>query len=138
MKKSDATRQTERLEHLAQVRALSQAIASAISAIEKNDLKNFQVHVALQETICNRLCGMRAIRLSRLEESAATFTEIQLQEEILRAHLQLRQLNRVYGELLKRVRKSTELIAALYRSHRLGYNRGPFSLQNLHSWSCEV
>ena len=51
---SDSRRQ-QQLEHLAHVRSLSKAVASAISAIEKNDLRQFETHLAVQETMCNRL-----------------------------------------------------------------------------------
>ncbi len=142
MLKSDATRKAEQLEHLAQVRALSQAIASAMSAIEKNNLQEFQAHLAAQESLCNRLSATYSMVLSDSGQTArpqdAEDTEVQRKQEILLAHLELRQLNRVYGALLKRVRKSTELLATLYRSRGQGYNRGPSGVRNLHSWSCEV
>jgi len=40
-------RRRQQLEHLAHLRSLSKAVASAISAIEKNDLRQFETHLAV-------------------------------------------------------------------------------------------
>lgn len=141
MLKSDETRTAEQLEHLAQVRALTQAIASAISAIEKNNLRQFQDHLAIQETICNRLGAIKPALPSSTttsKESVAENPDSQLQREIIDAHLALAQLNRVYAALLRRTTKSVALVAALYRSYGAGYVRGPAPLPPHRSWSCEV
>lgn len=147
--KHDVTRNDGQLEHLAQVRALTQAIASAISAIEKHDLRQFETHLAVQETICNRLSAVSAT-LSLMTSGIATMTEaeaktaagedsdVALRQEILEAHIALAQLNRVYAALLKRARKTVGLIASLYQGHGQGYNRESSALLQRHSWSCEV
>jgi hypothetical protein len=140
MPSSDATRKREHLEHLAQVRALSLAVASAISAIEKNDLRQFQIHLATQETICNRLSGTTWASLLAAPEKAAANDRLDtsLLHEVREAYKALAQLNRVYGALLKRTRRSFGLIIALYRSHGEGYDRVPSHLPQHHTWSCEV
>ncbi len=139
MLQSDGTRRREQLEHLAQVHALSQAIASAISAIEKNDLPQLETHVAAQETMCNRLSGTKGIfPLSPKASAAANGNpETQLQQELRQAHVALAQLNRVYAALLKRSSRSVGLMAALYRQGA-GYDRSPAPAPQRHSWSCEV
>ena len=139
MLQSDATRRREQLEHLAQVHALSQAIASAISAIEKNDLPQLETYVAAQETMCNRLSGTKGIfPLSPKTNALANGNpEAQLQQELRQAHVALAQLNRVYAALLKRSSRSVGLMAALYRQSA-GYDRSSAPAPQRHSWSCEV
>ena len=140
MQKSGAIRRQAQLEYLAQVQALTLAVASAISAIEKNDLRKFEIQLAAQETICNRLSGTKWTLSSTAKEKAVSGEnrDAQLLQEIRQSHLVLAQLNRVYAELVKRCRKSVELIAALYRSQGEGYDRRPAFLAQRHTWSCEV
>jgi hypothetical protein len=140
MLKSDANRRQELVEYLAQVHALSQAIASAISAIEKNDLRKLEAHLAVQESICNRLAGAKEMLFPTAKGKvvAGENPDAQLLQEIRQAHLALAQLNRVYAALLKRARRSAGLIIALYRSHGEGYDREVSTLSQRHTWSCEV
>ena len=140
MLKADASRKEGQLEHLAQVRALSLAVASAISAIEKNDLRQFEIQLANQETICNRLSAAKWILSPTAAEEAGPGANLDesLLPEIRKAYIALAQLNRVYAALLNRTRRSFGLIAALYRSHGEGYQRGPVPLPQHHTWSCEV
>jgi hypothetical protein len=123
MLKCDVTRR-QQVEHLAHVQALLQAVASAISAIEKNDLPRFETNLAAQETICNRLSANQW-GLATSDED----TDAQLAREIRQAHVDLAQLNRVYAALLKRARRSVELMGALYRT---------YGEAQRHTWSCEV
>jgi hypothetical protein len=140
MPTSDASRRQEQLEHLAQVQALAQAVASAISAIEKNDLKEFEIHLAAQERICNRLSSPKWMPPSTAKQKAVDGKnpEAQLLQEIRQAYVALAQLNRVYAALLKRTRKSTELIAAVYRGRGQGYGCERSPLPQHNTWSCEV
>jgi hypothetical protein len=140
MLKSDATRTQELIEHLGQVHALSQAVASAISAIEKNDLQQLETLLAVQETICHQLSGTKGALSSTATEKAVSGEnqDSRLEQEIRQAHIALAQINRVYAALLKRARRSVGLIAALYRSHGEGYGHRPFPLLQRHTWSCEV
>jgi len=135
-----ATRKQEQLEHLSHVNALRQAVASAISAIEKNDLAQFETHLATQETICHRLSatkGTSSLTASGIA-AASEDSDRSLPLEIRQAYMALAQLNRVYAALLKRVRRSFGLMVALYRSHGEGYDRSPSPLAQGHTWSCEV
>lgn len=127
MLKSDATRRQDQVGYLAQVHALLQAVASAISAIEKNDLRRFETDLAAQETICNRLSANRPA-LSATANSGE-IPDAQLVHEIRQAHMALAHLNRVYAALLKRARRSVALMGAIYR--------GCGEAQR-HTWSCEV
>jgi hypothetical protein len=140
MLKSDAIRTQEQLEHLAQVQGLLQAVAAAISAIEKNDLKQFETQLAIQETICNRLSGNKWISSPATPGKAlpGENPNAQLAQRIRQAYVALAQLNRAYTELVKRARRSVGLIAALYSSQGEGYNQAPSPSTHRHTWSCEV
>jgi hypothetical protein len=136
MLKAEAARREEQLEHLAQVRALSQAVAWAISAVEKNDLQAFDAQVAKQEAICDRLSAIQWTPSSIA--APGENPDEPLLQEIRRAHMGLAQLNRAYAALLKRASRSIGTIVAFYRSQREGYERHPLPLPQRHSLSCEV
>jgi len=140
MMKSEIIRMPQQVEHLAQVRALTQAIASAISAIEKNNLREFESQVSMQETLCNRVSGTKWALSPKTKETAASDENLdeELLREIWQAHLLLAQVNRAYAELVKRSRRFVELLAVVYRSHGEGYARRPSPLPQRHTWSCEV
>ena len=144
MAKSDATRRGAQLEHLAQVHALSRAIASAISAIEKNDLQQLETNLYLQEATCTLLAGSKAALHATTNSTARPNTvaddssDRQSLQEIRQAYTGLAQVNRAYAALLKRVRKSAALIAALYRSQGAGYDRGSSALSQRQSWPGQV
>jgi hypothetical protein len=130
MPTSDATRR-QQSQHLAQVLALQQAIASAIAAIEKNDLRNLETSLATQETICHRLSANPCVPSSASGEDAAIDNaDALLHKEMREAHIALAQLNRIYAALLKRARKSAQLMTVLYRNHVASPQR--------HTWSCEA
>jgi hypothetical protein len=138
---SDTTRHQQQVEHLARVRALLKAVESGISAIEKNNLPEFETHLAVQETMCNRLSASGSTLSSTLSltataghdalgETSDTTSEAQLLKEIREAHVALAHLNRVYAALLKRARRSVGIMASLYRQHA--------PLPQCHTWSCEA
>jgi hypothetical protein len=129
------SRRQQQLEHLAHLRSLSKAVASAISAIEKNDLRQFETHLAVQETMCNRLSASSVTLSSAASTTAGDSagpenSDTQLQKEIREAHAALANLNRVYAALLKQARKSVGLMLAIYRHH--------VPAPQCHTWSCEA
>jgi uncharacterized coiled-coil protein SlyX len=138
MPKLEAIRKQDLVEHLAQVQALSRAIGFAIAAIEKNNLRELETQLATQETICNRLSGNKLVISSISKVEAVRDETAHLLQQIRQAHLALAQLNRVYAALLKRSRRHLGQITALYGSHGEGYDRGPSTLPQRHTWSCEV
>jgi len=91
MLKSDASGTQEHLEHLAQVRALAQSVADSISAIEQNDLKRFEIHLATQERLCNRLTGSKWILPSTARDEAVDgpAPRTSMPEEIRSAYIAL-------------------------------------------------
>ncbi len=134
-----------KLEHLDHLRDLSQSLASAISAIEKNNLPDFETQLALQETICHRLtsvaCAQLFPNLAVAKEKDKNkgredgepengLEDAELFHEIRQAHIALAQSNRVYGALLMRARRSVALMAAVGRNHA--------PLPQCHTWSCEA
>jgi len=133
MAQADST--TQRREQVAQLRALAREIASAIAAIEKNDLSALVSHVAAQESICDRLgsAGLSFAPVSGDQnKSPESFKELQ------QAHAELAYMNKVYKAVVKRAQKATALIASIYQAHSQGYGRGASSVAKQQTWSCEV
>jgi len=123
----EAAHAKPKLDYLALVRALSEEIAAAISAIERNHLQQFQAAIANQEKLCHELLTRRA-SASALAENG--------KHEVQEAHSTLAQLNRVYVRVMKRAKRCADLLLALYGHHGQGY--GNDILADRHSWSCEV
>ena len=114
--------------YLANLRALSRELASAISAMEQNDVARLQSSIAAQETICGELSqAQRSIPALIGTDRASSWSEIR------DAHLQLVSVNRVYAALLKRSYRSNALMSALYRN----YGQASTSSAETHTWSCE-
>ena len=137
MAEASTTRNHARREHLAKVRALSQELSSAVMAVQQNDLKKLESSLALQETLCHELATKWLLPPATAGETAKS-GEMTLVEEIREAHLSLAQLNRVYAAVLKRARRSTGLIAGIYRNYGQGYAKDAPAVGQRHTWSCEV
>jgi hypothetical protein len=119
-------------EHLTRVRALSQQVTSAISAIERNDLEQLVASVAAQEMLCQEIAQ------TNVRSSAATDQNIDgVAKEIRDAHIALAKVNRVYAALLKRVHRSCHLMITVYRSHGHVYAQPGSAASERHTWSCE-
>jgi len=125
MANPDAIHQKSALDHLDLVRALSQEISAAISAIERNQLKQLEAAIRNQEAICHALLASQSSP-SRLAGTR--------QPGVEEAHSHLAQLNRVYAGVVKRAKRCADLLLALYGQ---GYG-SDVSLADRHSWSCEA
>jgi len=137
MAETATTRDHARREHLAKVRALSQELSSAIAAVQQNDLKKLESSLAVQETLCHELSTKCPVPPAVAGETAER-AQATLLAEIRDAHLALAQLNRVYAAVLKRLRRSTGLIAGIYRNYGQGYAKDAPAAGQRHTWSCEV
>jgi len=126
---TSGARQRSLATHLQQVRALSRELASAISALERNDLPALQSSLALQENICSDLTAQAA---------AADISLGNLPNEIRDAHLELARLNGMYAALLRRSRRSAGLLTALYRYCSQGSSGDAPAVAKRQTWSCEV
>jgi len=131
------TRDQARREHLAKVRALSQELSSAIAALQHNDLQKLQSSLAVQETLCHELSTQSTLPPVTAGETAKS-GQAALLYEIRDAHLALAQLNLVFAAVLKRSRRSTGLIAGIYRNYGQGYAKDAPAVGQRHTWSCEV
>ena len=125
-------REHEQRVYLARLRALSESIVSAIAAIECNDLANFQSCVATQESICSDLSVIN--RAFAFQEG----DNPELLEEIKKAQIVLAHLNLVYSALITRSKRTTDMVAGLFRCYGIGYDKGRSSIAEPNSWSCEV
>lgn len=136
----DSTERENRTEHLALVRSLSREVATAISAIEHNDLALLKSSVAAQEAICQKLSQDRAAWLrsacASYRASSGDREGISGWQEVRDAHAGLARLNRIYEALIRRSHKSIQLITALYHG-RDQSAEGKLRSGN-HTWSCEV
>ena len=130
MAKPSPTREQADLQHLTRVQALTAEISAAISAIEHNHLDQLQVAVANQERICNQLAAIKWTPSSLAKKSAG-----ETGEQIHAAYATLAQLNRVYAGVVKRSKRSVELLSALYSGSGYGPAPSPSEIQTL---SCEV
>lgn len=118
----------QRSQHLELVRALSQQISSAISAIEHNDLPAFQATIARQEDLCHELAT------KKWSPPAQKSNRDPLQS----AYSELAQLNRVYARVLKNSKRCADLLAALYGACGVGYGKEGSSLVERQGLICEV
>ena len=130
----DATPQQD--EQLARVRALSAEIASAISAIGRNDMGQFQIHVANQEALCNRMTPLQAPLIAR--QPVRHRADLDPVDNFRTVHLELLRLNRIYAAVIMRAAKTNKIIAALYRCSHEGYEQAHSETRSRHTWSCEV
>lgn len=139
---TDIAEQGNRSEHLALVRSLSREVATAISAIEHNDLALLKSSVAAQESICQKLSQDRAEWLrtacASYRASSGNREGVARWQEVRDAHAGLARLNRIYEGLIRRSHKSIQLITALYRGREQDYSKEAKLRAGNHTWSCEV
>jgi len=123
--KSDAIHQKSKPDYLDLIRALSKEIAAAVSAIERNQLKQLEAAIENQEIICQKLLARKASPSQLAGTGNAALEE---------ARSQLAQVNRVYAGVVKRAKRCADLLLALYGQ---GYG-SDVRLADRHSWSCEA
>ncbi len=140
MPKSDLTREKVDTQHLTRVRLLTGEVAAAISALEHNNLLQLQIAVANQERICNELATTKwtpsALAKKNLRRYGAAILEIG--DQIQEAYVALAQINRVYAGVVKRSKRSVDLLSTLYGNQGDGYGQEPLPSETLQTLSCEV
>lgn len=114
-------------EHLARVRALSEELQTAISALEKNDVKLLEQSLANQERLCHEIVTMKTSPISRDAKSSIQTPEIR------KAYMALAHKKRVYAALLKRSSRTVSLLGGLYRCYGAGIDK-----KSNTTLSCEV
>lgn len=129
MPTSNAIREQAGFEQLELVRALSREITAAISAIERNDLQQFQATIANQEKLCHQLAARKWPPIT----AAATNPD-----PIHQVYVALAQLNRVYAGVVKRSKRCADLLSALYGACGLGYGKDLAAATEGQTWTCEV
>jgi hypothetical protein len=129
---SDLSREQEASHYLARMRALSEHIASAMVALERNDLPQFVASVGSQQASCDELSQ------SPFDKGTTRSLRPKLMQEIEKARTELARLNRIYSALLQRSQRTVTLITGLYRGYSMGYERDRALVAESHTWSCEV
>ena len=120
--------------HLDRVRDLIRNIEAAISALERNNLQDFQSALRNQEAICSELVAITQTSVSQLKNAADAELTAQLQG----SYKDLAQVNRVYAGVVKRAKRWIDLLSRLYGLQREGYEQ-PLSLPaEQQTLSCEV
>lgn len=128
----------EDLQHLARIRALIREVETAISAIAENDLPRLQTALANQESLCDHLASAPWTPVVSAQQAKETRELPSVAHEIQDAYVALARLNRAYDELVKRSKKCTDLLLALYCGQGELYGRPPAPLQPNQTLSCEV
>ncbi len=132
-------REHERSEYLIRLNSLAEKIRAAITALEHNDLRQLELSLAAQESICGELSQAKWLAwLSAKNTAVVTQDDPALTLEIRRAQLKLAQLNRVYSALLKRSQRTVGLFTGLYRGYGMGYDKNRPAVAEPHTWSCEA
>jgi hypothetical protein len=129
MPRASSTAEQAQLEHLELVHALFRAISAAISAIERNDLQQFQTAIANQEDICHELASRK---WSPGGISGANRGAVQ------QAYAKLSQLNRTYAGVIKRARRCADVLSSLYGLWDKRYGKELPALADRQPWTCEV
>jgi hypothetical protein len=125
MSRASSIAEQAELEHLELVHALSREISAAISAIERNDLQQFQTAITNQETICHELVSRKwALGTNR--------------DVVHQAYVALSQLNRTYAAVMKRSRRCVDLLFSVYGACDEGYGKELPPLASRQPWTCEA
>ena len=132
MTKATPLRDRTDLQHLSRISALTTEIGAAIAAIESNDLPQLQAAIANQERICSQLANTKWG--TAVNKDAANGLH---SEQIRAAYAGLGQLNRVYAGLLKRSKRSVDLMLALY-GNLAAENPELAASESLQTLSCEA
>lgn len=135
MPKSNLAREKAGPQHLTRVRALTSEVEAAISAIEHNDLRQLQAAVANQERISSELATTKWTP-APLPKTGDVTSETS--EQTQAAYVTLAKLNRVYAGVLKRSKRSADLLSALYGNLGDGYGQEWPRPEKFQTLSCEV
>ena len=140
MPKANLTREQADHQHLTRVRRLTAEVSAAISAIEHSDLRQLQVAIANQERICHELATTKWTLPTLVKAPASALAAIHSEtgKQIQAAYVALAQINRVYAGVVKRSKRSVDLLSALYRDQADGYGQEPVQSDKFQTLSCEA
>jgi hypothetical protein len=119
----------EACQHLDRLRSLGEHIASAMVALERNDLKQFAASLTSQQALCDEISQTAF---------APRSIPAELSRKISEARAELARLNRIYSALLQRSHRTVMLITGLYRGYSMGYEKERPLVAESHTWSCEA
>jgi len=120
--------------HLDRVRDLIRNIEAAISALERNNLQDFQSALRNQEAICSELVAITQTSVSQSKNAP----DAELTAQLQRSYKDLAQVNRVYVGVVKRAKRWIDLLSRLYGLQREGYEQPLCLPAEQQTLSCEV
>jgi len=129
MSRASTTAEQNQLEHLELVQALSREVSAAISAIERNDLQQFQTALANQENICHELASRK------WSPGGICGTN---RDAVQQAYVALSQLNRTYAGVIKRSKRCADLLSSVYGACDKRYGKELPALADRQPRSCEA
>jgi hypothetical protein len=120
--------------HLDRVRDLIRNIEAAISALERNNLQDFQSALRNQEAICSELVAITQTSVSQSKNAP----DAELTAQLQRSYKDLAQVNRVYVGVVKRAKRWIDLLSRLYGLQRERYEQPLCLPAEQQTLSCEV
>jgi flagellar biosynthesis/type III secretory pathway chaperone len=107
-------------EHLELMRALAHELERAMQAIARNDLRELEDSIAIQQSLCLRLSisSQQFAESSRMSAGTAQLPDPEIKRQIGDATDELKKLNQRYSILLMHSSRSAQMMALLFSSYR--------------------
>jgi len=132
-------RESTQANYASRLRELTREIKGAISALERNDLKEFQRHLANQEVMAAEIGpNLQAAISAGGELRTRNHSRSSAGKDLYDAGLELAQANRTFAAVLKRLIRSTTILSALYQSSAGAYGKTVGAVEGRRTLSCEV
>jgi hypothetical protein len=134
-------RELKAAEYLQSLRALAAELERAMQAIARNDLKEFEESIAIQQSLCSGLGELANDLSAPLEvyaESMGARTDNDMTKQIQDASGVLQQLNHRYAALLQLSSRSVALMASLFSSFKGQFQEASGPRLKHQTWSCQV
>ncbi len=133
-------RRSTQADFASRLRELTRAITGATSALEHNNLNEFLRCLANQEAIAAGIdTGLKAVLSDGGTNRRGPGGGFSAEKDLSSACIQLADANRIFAAVVKRSKRSTSLLAALYQSSAGTYGRtSGQQLPERRTLSCEV
>lgn len=138
---TESIRRAKAKEHLCLMRALSQELERAMTAVALNDLPQLEESIANQQELSSRLtlvANELSLSTSAGEAIAEDAIDPKMILEIRAANGELQKLNLRYSILLKHASRSVELMAAMFSGLRGQLQEASGPRLKHQTWSCRM